>query len=391
MTRMLDIEREGRRVPVTVTAAWLLIGGLVWGLAGCGAGPGDGEQLAKVPRNVRVLTLQETPLVEYFEIAGPVQPVRGTDVSAEENGTVARIPHDKGEKVAAGAILVELDRRLLQAEMESARSALELQKYDYDQTRQLFEAGKVSRHELLTLQTGFEQAQAASRIADLRYERAAVKAPFAGLVADRFVEPGQLVTAGTPVGRVIDPFTLKLVGTLTDLEIGWVRLGTTAEVFLGGRTAPVTGTVAWVGFEAHPGNGKFKAEIHIDNADLEFRGGVIGRARILKQDHGLVIAVPYDAVLPADGGQIVFVVEGQTARRRPVTLGPDQGLMVIVESGLAAGDRLVVRGQRDLVDGAVVLVTEETAAADGSGDGDPRVIQASEANLRTWSDQEGRR
>ena len=160
-------------------------------LAALGCAPGgETETLAEVLRNVRVMTLERTSITEYFEISGPVRPVRGTDVSAEEAGTVAAIPHDKGARVAADDVLVELDRRLLREEKESAHSSLELHEYNYDKTRQLHEARKVSRHELLTTEAQYEQAKALSRIADLRYERAAVKAPFAGLVTDRFVEPG---------------------------------------------------------------------------------------------------------------------------------------------------------------------------------------------------------
>jgi len=104
---------------------------------------------------------------------------------------------------------------------------------------------------------------------------------------------------------------------------------------------------------------------------------VVARARIHKHTHEDVLAVPRDAVMYTSEGHVVYLVEGERAQRREVVLGPDQGLMIRVESGLAAGGRLVVRGHRELVDGALVAVTEQAADRDGSDGGDPaEVVEA---------------
>jgi RND family efflux transporter MFP subunit len=360
---------------------------VVASMGGCER-PSDQAPSSQPPRNVRAMTVREVPFAEYFEIAGPVQPVRGTDVSSEEAGTVTAIPHDKGARVATGDVLVELDRRLLEAEMEATRARLEQQEYELDKRGQLFAAQKISRLELLATEAAYEQAKASSRTAAIRHERAAIKAPFAGIVADRFVEPGQLVAPGQPVARVIDPYTLKMVGTLTEREIPWLRRGQAAEILLDGMDHPASGKVGWVGFEADRASGKFKLEIHIDNPELELRSGVVGRARILKQDYGRLLAIPRDCLVDRGRRPAVFLVQADTAALRPITLGVDQGLMVVVTSGLAVGDRVVVRGQRDLVAGARVVVTEEVDNADGSQASDPDIIKAAESRLRSWRDEE---
>jgi len=76
------------------------------------------------------------------------------------------------------------------------------------------------------------------------------------------------------------------------------------------------------------------------------------------------------------------VVEGDRAQLRQLVLGTYQGLMVVVSAGLEAGDRLVVRGHRDLRDGSLVDVTEVSATADGSLPGDPSVVTAEGAGTR---------
>ena len=86
------------------------------------------------------------------------------------------------------------------------------------------------------------------------------------------------------------------------------------------------------------------------------------------------MTIPRDAVMKGRHGPEVFVIREGRAFRAPITLGPYQGAMVVVTSGLHAGEQLVVRGHRDLVDGSLVRITEQSTAANGSLDTDPAVI-----------------
>jgi membrane fusion protein (multidrug efflux system) len=343
-------------------------------LTGCQPAARDAEVPAEVARNVRVLEVGTTDFEEYYEISGPLRPLRGTDVFAEESGNVDAIVHDKGERVEIGDVLVALDRRLLAAQVEAARADLELQAYNAEQTARLQEAGKVSRLELLQAEALHGQAKAALATAELRHERAEVPAPFAGLVADRYVERGQLVAPGMRVARVIDPYVLKLEGALTERDVAFVREGAVALVVVDGVDEPVPGRVAWLSFEADPVTGKFQVEVRVDNRELALRAGVVGRAKIHKRTQAGLVVVPRDAILEGSDGHMVFVLDGDRARSRLVKLGADQGLLVAVIEGLAAGERLVVRGQREVVDGALVAVTETATRRDGTLEGDPDVV-----------------
>ncbi len=358
----------------TLSGVVLLGLGLI--LGGCGSAGPAAEAPPEQPRNVRVLQLAPTRITEYFEISGTVEPLRGANISAEESGTVLRVGHDKGEAVKAGDLLVELDRRILAAQLDATQANLKLQAYNAEKTRTLRAAGKVSELELLGVEAQAAQARATATTTRLRWERAAVSAPFAGIVADRYVEPGELVAPGRLLARVIDPSVLKLTGFLTEREVARLEPGIRTEVHFDGRSAPAPGEVTWIGYEADPRTAKFKVEIQIQNGDGALRPGVVARARIPSRVHEEVIAVPRDALVGSGASPAVFVVEGDRAHRRAVMLGGDQGLMSVVTSGLSAGERLVVRGQRDLVDGSLVRVTEETQRPDGWRPEDPAVVRA---------------
>ncbi len=95
------------------------------------------------------MVLETSPVTQYLELAGPVVPVRAAEISSEEAGALERIDHDKGARVAAGAALLTLDRRVLAAELAAAEAQLTLQQYNHDRVVQLRQAGKISELELL--------------------------------------------------------------------------------------------------------------------------------------------------------------------------------------------------------------------------------------------------
>ena len=334
------------------------------------------EAKSETARNVRVLELQRRSLEEFIEIAGAMAPVRGADISAEESGAVIELVKAKGDAVKAGDGLLEQDRVLLKAEMEAAASSLELQAYNLDKTRQLFEAGKISRIELLEAEAAAAGARAQAQVTAERFGRALVKAPFDGILADRFVELGEMVQPGQVVARVIDPYILKLEGHVTASQVAHALVGSPAVVALGAGEVQARGTIAWVAPEADRMTGKFKIEVQVPNPELQLRSGIIGRALISKDITRDVVSVPRDAIMEGRHGLEVFVVEGDRAYRRGITSGPDQGVMVVVTEGLKPGDKLVVRGHRELVEGALVRITQEATDADGAMASDPGVVQS---------------
>jgi hypothetical protein len=184
------------------------------------------------------------------------------------------------------------------------------------------------------------------------------------------------------VVRILDPYTLKLEAYLTDTQVQWITVGESATIQLGETRETASGVVSWVGFEADRMTGKFKVEIEIPNSHLKYHSGVIGRARLGKNLVSNVVAIPRDAVLPGRIGPTAFVVENDRAILRRLELGADQGLMVVVLEGLAAGEQLVVRGHRDLRDGSLVRVTETATTADGTMPDDPANVAADQAGGR---------
>ncbi len=363
-------------------AGWLLMAaaGMLPAWAGCArqAESSDTTRASmEAPRNVRIMEVEEISLSELLGISGPMKAIQAADISTEEAGVVQALPSDKGSSVRKGDVLVQLDRGLLAAELDAAKADRELTSYNESRTRALFEENSVSGQEMLQAATALKRAQAAEDAAQIRYERAAVKAPFSGIVTERYVEIGEYILPGMPVARVVDPYVLKLMASVGERDVARISEGALVEVYQDGVSGPAEGVVEWVGFEADPGTGKFPVEIHIPNPDLRLRPGVVGRASVVREVHDGVVGIPRDAVVMSDRGPTVFVLENGMASRREVVLGPDQGMMVVVTRGVRTGDQLIVRGQRDVLDGDAVQVREVARDHDGTMDHDPDEVRHS--------------
>jgi len=200
-------------------------------VVGCGSGEAPAtEAPAERATNVRVLGVSTRDFEETLTITGPVRAVRAADISTEEGGVVEAVVRDRGSRVDAGQVVLRLERDMLDAERRSAEAARVLRQYNEERTRTLMEANSISKQEMLIAHTELVRAQEAERMAQLRWERAAIKAPFGGIVAERYVEVGELVGPGTRVARIVDPFVLRLGG--------WIAAEVDVEPAGGGKMRP---------------------------------------------------------------------------------------------------------------------------------------------------------
>ena len=118
------------------------------------------------------------------------------------------------------------------------------------------------------------------------------------------------------------------------------------------------GEVGRVGPAADVKRRVFPIEVHIDNEDGALRPGMVGRLIIRRRTFEDAVVIPREAVVERETGPIAFVVEGDAVVSRPLQLGASQGNRIIALSGLDPGDRVVVSGGRDLIDGERVIVRE---------------------------------
>ena len=339
------------------------------GLTGCGPAEADGadDAVAVSGRvvNVEVTRVEPNDFTDVVRLTGTVAANRDVMVSAEESGTITELLVAKGVPVSAGQPIAKIDDRLLASETDRARAQAALARELWERRKRLFEEDQVGS-ELAYLEARYqaEQAEAALSTLERRLERTLVTAPFGGILEDRLVEVGAMVSPGTPVARVVDLDPLKVEGGVPERYAPDIRSGTAATVTfdaVGG--GPYSGTISYVGAAVNPSNRTFPVEFVLPNPGGTIKPEMVANIEIVRSVSEAAVVVPQDALVRAEDGYHVYVVSDEdgvpTVRTRSVSVGASQRNEVVITEGLDAGERLVVVGQRQVAAGDRVRVVDE--------------------------------
>lgn len=344
-----------------------------------GQGGGDGRVI-----NVEVATLAAEPFTETIRITGVAEANRDVTLSAEESGRIRELPVEKGSAVAGGDVVARIDDAILAAEVGQARAQAELARERFERQEQLFREDRAIS-EITYLEARYGAEQAAERLASLeeRLARTRVRVPFDGVLDDRLVELGSMVSPGTAVARLVDLDPIRVSGGVPERYAADVEVGTGATVRF--DVLPDTtfrARLAYVGATVDRESRTFPVEFTVRNPGRVVKPEMVANIEIVRRRLADAVVVPQDAVVRREDGFAAFVVEegadGPVARVRRLEVGPSREDRVVVRSGLEPGDRLVVVGQNQVAEGDRVrvvgserLATSGTGSGSGSG-GEPR-------------------
>lgn len=283
----------------------------------------------------------------------------------EVAGRIARIQFREGAPVRRGAVLVELDAALQLAELQQAKASLALAEADSRRTEDLFARKFVSQSARDEAASRLEVARAGRALAEARFERTRIRAPFDGVVGIRKVSVGDYIKEGEVLVNIEDIGTLKVDFRLPETYLQRIRPGQTLEVssdaLPGERFAA---TVDAIDPQVDAQGRAVAMRARLPNADGRLRPGMFARVRLILQERPNVAVVPEEALVPAPGNvQFLYRVEGGTAHRVDVRTGSRRDTVVEVVDGVAPGDTVVTAGHLKLRDGTPVRVVPPVRAA----------------------------
>jgi RND family efflux transporter MFP subunit len=360
-------------------AVLLLVGPLAGLLAGCGGAP---EVPAPTPSLV-VTTV--SPVSQQMErtiaVSGSVAAWQEMYLGVELTGIrVAEVLVEVGDAVRAGQPLLRLDTRTLEvqarqadASVAQARASLELARANANRGATLVKQGLISssnadelRATLASAEAQLATAEADREAARLRLGFATLRAPDDGVISARSVQPGQIVSSGTDLLRLIREGRLEWRAELTEADLTRVKVGTPVELTSPGGER-IKGLVRAVSPSVDPETrtGMLYADLP---APGDLRSGMFAQGQILLGT-ALATVLPRESVIYRDGYPYVFVAliraDGGgvfNVEQRRITVGGQRGEFTEISSGLKAEERVVVRGAGFLSDGDLVREVSEKPA-----------------------------
>lgn len=325
---------------------------------GCGEdSAAQRDAIVERATNVSTWSIKPDSLVQYSRLSAAVNAWRDVTLSVLESGVVIAIHKEVGDGVERGEVLAQLDLELLEAAFIEAEANLKFQTYNYDRSRKLFAEGSISERAHFAAEYDFHRAKSAAQTLAHRIAYGRVRAPFSGQIAKRYIAQGQRIAQGEAAFRLVQTDSLRVAAWVAESEI--VDFGKGNRVTLVLDALPhetFAGAIAQVGPAAEPAQRVFPIEVYLPNPTGRIRPGMIGTLKAVRRVHRNVVVIPREAVLERETGPVAFVVDGNTARLRPLGLGAAEADRVVVHRGLSFGDQLVVKGGRDLIDADRVII-----------------------------------
>jgi membrane fusion protein (multidrug efflux system) len=322
-------------------------------------------------------TVEPRVLTRLLPISGSLSPLVQATVKAKVSGEVEQLTVREGQDVRQGDIIARLDTRNLQAQydrelasVEKARADLELATLNRDKNRSLLEQKFISQNTFEQTETAYagsvanlKLAEAQARLAKINLDDAVIRAPFAGTIARRLVQPGEKVSPDTAIVALVDLQELQLEAAVPAAEIPAVRVGQSARFHVGGfGDREFEGTVQRINPVTSEGSRSILLYLSVPNADGALKGGMFAQGSLILDANEPVLSVPAAAVKYEAGMPIVYTLVDGKLERREVTVGEqvEGSEFVPVRTGLKQGDRVILTsiGDRKPGDAAIVRGTD---------------------------------
>lgn len=360
---------------------WLVAGVMFLGFAvGCGSGPHKTEVAASASVAVQPVAVAAEQWPSGYEATGTVRARTAAVISSKVMGNVREVRVQAGDHVRDGQLMVLVDARDLEANyrraeagreeagstqaetghaIAAAKAQLDLAKATFGRMKDLFEKKSISNQEfdeatarLKSAEAGYEMAQARreqvrARIAQAEQEvesagimrgYAEIRAPFAGMVTAKTVEPGSLATPGAPLVTIEREGAYRLEALVDESRVKSIRAGQAVSVTLEALDRTIEARVSEIVPAVDAASRAYLVKIELPPL-AQLRSGMFGRA-VFAAGTRAVVTVPASAVIERGQLQSVMVVENGGVHTRLVTTGEKRDGRVEVLSGLSGGERV---------------------------------------------------
>lgn len=365
----------------------------------------EADPNSTVAVEVEVMTPRDRTVSRQIELPARIEAFQQSTVYSRVSGYLGRVAVDIGDRVREGQVLARIDvpeladeYRVLEAKLDTSQAQREGAVADLESARaqsglhevtfRRVEAVRDQEPDVMPQQAvdearaRHESARAAVRAAESKIERidkdqneikasmkrlntlidfADVRAPFAGVVTERFVDPGLLLQAGTSsrtVQRIVTVADMDRVRIFLDVpesEVPYVEVGDPVTLNVDAIPAKgFKGKVTRFARVLDPATRTMKTEIVMPNPDWALRPGMFGRAALILDEGSGALAIPAEA-LRVDGGNVfVYSIVDGRAKRVDVETEIGDGVLAEITSGLAGTESIVVAAKGPLADGSRV-------------------------------------
>lgn len=339
---------------------------------GCGNKVDAGKPAGPQAFPVKVITASAQLVPQSTDYLATLKSRNAAVLQPQVEGDITRIFVHSGERVQAGAPILEIDPRKQEATVSNQEATyksklanLELARVDLDRKQKLYAAGVIAKAELDASQTAYDaaQADAAALEAGIREQKVqlryyTVKAPSNGIIGDIPVKIGDHVTSQTQLTTLDHGGQLEAYIYLPAEKSAQVRMGMPVDLLDDNGKPAARTKVFFVSPRVDNDSQTLLVKTQVPNAEMKFRNAQQVHARVIWSERNSPV-IPVTAVSRLSGKMFAFVAEPQgqqtVARQRSIEVGDLVGNDYVVLGGIQPGDKIIVSNIQMLVDGMPVV------------------------------------
>lgn len=316
------------------------------------------KQVDKI--NVNVVTATRENINTDYSANGTFIPKQETNQSADISGRVVSVFAKEGSRVGAGQVLATIKRDAIEVDVTQAQNTLQNAIIDNQRYENAYKTGGVTKQQVDNSRLQLKNAQAAVRAQRVKINDTSVRAGISGTINKRMVEPGMVVSPGTPLFEIVNINSLKLSVLVDESQVGRIQIG--QQVSINVNALPDETFSGKITFIAPKSDASlnFPVEVEVSN-NGQLKAGMYGTA-LFKTNYGAenqnLLTVPAAAFVNGVSSGQLFIVQNGTAKLTTVKTGKVYGDKVQIISGLNGGEQVITSGQINLENGAKINIVK---------------------------------
>ncbi len=318
---------------------------------------------------VSVLAVQSTSYADPVIAFGTIEPVQSVSLGFRVSGQIIAVDAADGEVVAEQSVLARLDPTEFEHAVTIAQARADELRSRHTRLETLYRAGSLTQTDFEKSRAALTEAEAALQLAVERLDYTTLTAPFAGKLIRRNIDVGAVVAPGTPVFTLMAEQPVWAEVRIAESDRPHLAEGQSATVAVPALEEPnaaatsglLPGSIESIGAVADPFSRTFLARIRLANTDGRLHLGNVVTAQIeAGREHEGILLPPAAVQREPDGSLYVWLLRmgdgSAQVLKRAVSAGGAQDSFVVIDQGLAAGDRVVTGSTTPLFDGRQVKV-----------------------------------
>ncbi len=301
---------------------------------------------------VEIAVAKNGSISSWILTTATLEPDSQVTIVSETNGTVEKLQVEEGLSVREGQVIVQLAAREKVVALQKANIRYENAKMELDRKERSYDQKIISQSEYDKAKYEMEVADSEKKAAEVDIDRTVIRAPFSGIITERFVEKGQTIQAQAHLFTLVDREPLEARIYLPEREIFGIHDNQQVELALNAqKDVKFKGRVKQVNPAVDPKTGTVKVTVEVTEAPAEVRPGSFIDVKLVTQRHENSILIPKKALVEEAGERYVFLIVKGAAQRKNVEIGFTDDQNAEVLNGVKTGESVVIAGQGSLRDG----------------------------------------